>query len=105
MQKVNKNLILSLIKDDLIHNKLLVGLSSLGLQPELYALELSNTIFTLLEIKENEQGKKQFEEYLKLLKKIETVDLKKSDDRMDVLAREIYRRLVGVRRITNPQKF
>lgn len=92
--KYNKNLILSLIKDDLINSKLLISLANLGLQPELYLLGLSDTVFMLLSIKNNERGEALFEHYLELRQKIEKIDLSKSYESLDGLALEIYNELV-----------
>jgi hypothetical protein len=88
-----KELILSLIKDDLIHTKLISGLRSLGLDPSNYILGLSNTIFLLLNIKDNKQGEVLFERYLKLLQKVKEVDITKLHDRVGGLAVEIYEEL------------
>jgi hypothetical protein len=92
--KNNKNLILSLIKDDLINSKLNIGLANLGLEPELYLLRLSDTVFILLGIKNNERGEALFEHYLELRQKVEGIDLVKSYEVLDGLALEIYNVLV-----------
>jgi hypothetical protein len=92
--KSNKKLILSLIKDDLINSKLNIGLSNLGLQPELYLLGLSDTVFMLLDIKDNERGEALFEHYLELRQKVEAIDFTKSYDCLDSLALEIYNALL-----------
>ena len=90
----NKKLILSLIKDDLINSKLNIGLAKLGLQPELYLLGLSDTVFMLLGIKDNERGEALFEHYLELRQKVEAIDLTKSYEALDSLAFAIYNELV-----------
>ncbi|PBQ34691.1 hypothetical protein CNR22_23920 [Sphingobacteriaceae bacterium] len=92
--KNNKKLILSLIKDDLINSKLNIGLDKLGLQPELYLLGLSDTVFILLGIKDNERGEALFEHYLELRQKVERVDLIKSYEKLEGLALEIYDDLI-----------
>ncbi len=94
MKKISKKLILSLIKDDLINSKLNIGLANLGLQPELYLLGLSDTVFMLLGIKDNEQGELLFEQYLDLRQKVQAIDLTKSYESLDHLALEIYNELV-----------
>ncbi len=90
----NKKLVLSLIKDDLINSKLNIGLSNLGLQPELYLLGLSDTVFLLMGIKDDEKGETLFEHYLELRKKVETVDITKSYGELEQLANEIYNELL-----------
>lgn len=93
--KSNKKLILSLIKDDLINSKLNIGLSNLGLQPELYLLGLSDTVFILLGIKDDKKGEALFEHYLELRQKVEEIDLTKSYDSLDALSLEIYNELMN----------
>lgn len=96
--KSSKKLILSLIKDDLINSKLTIGLSNLGMQPEIYLLSLSETIFSLLKIKDDEQGEKLFEHYLELRQKVNEIDLIESYDSLKILASEIYDELVEGRK-------
>lgn len=99
MKKIgDKKLILSLIKDDLINSKLTIGLDKLGLQPELYLLGLSDTVFMLLGIKDNERGEELFERYLELRQKVEAIDLVKSYDALDRLALDIYNDLAQGKR-------
>jgi hypothetical protein len=88
-----KELILSLIKDDLIHTKLISGLRGLGLDPSNYILGLSNTIFLLLNIKDDKQGEVLFERYLRLLQKVQEVEVTKLHDGLDGMAGEIYEEL------------
>lgn len=47
-QNQNTSLVLSLIKDDLINNKLINGLNTLGLSAGDYHLHLSETILNLI---------------------------------------------------------
>lgn len=95
MKKIsNKKLILSLIKDDLINSKLNIGLANLGLQPDLYLLGISETVFALMGIKDDERGEALFEHYLELRQKVEAIDLTKSYEFLDSLALEIYNDLV-----------
>jgi hypothetical protein len=93
-KKTNKKLILSLIKDDLINSKLTIGLDKLGLQSELYLLGLSDTVFVLMGIKDNERGEALFEHYLELRQKVEAIDLTKSYEFLDGLALDIYNDLL-----------
>lgn len=87
----NKKLILSLIKDDLINTKLVNGLDSLGLNAQDYLLlHLSDTIFKLMKIKDDEKGEKLFEYYLDLKNNVRFIEAAKSHDAFDDLALEIY---------------
>jgi hypothetical protein len=89
----DKKLILSLIRDDLINSKLTIGLSALDLDPTIYFLHLSETIFMLMGIKEDKQGEELFEYYLELKQKIKAIDFTKSYKALDRLALNIYTKL------------
>ncbi|MCA6435998.1 MAG: hypothetical protein IM600_17115 [Bacteroidetes bacterium] len=97
--KTNKKLILSLIKDDLINSKLNIGLINLGLQPELYLLGISETVFALMGIKDDEKGEELFEHYLELRQKVEGINFAQSYDSLDDLAVEIYNDLLSQKKI------
>jgi hypothetical protein len=90
----NKQLILSLIKDDLINTKLISGLENLGVDAGLYLLGISDAIFVLMDIDDSKQGEELFEYYLELRDdKLNEIDLKKSYEELNVLALAIYNRL------------
>ena len=90
----NKNLILSLIKDDLINTKLVNGLNALGLNADDYLLHLGQTIFDLLGYEENEETEKVFERYMHLSEAALQIDISESNKNLDGLALQIYRELV-----------
>ncbi|MCC6372358.1 MAG: hypothetical protein IT236_15245 [Bacteroidia bacterium] len=92
----NKNLILSLIKDDLINTKLISGLENLGIDAGLYLLGISDAIFVLMGIDDGKKGEELFEYYLDLRDgKILRVDLKESYEAIDGLVLEIYDALIA----------
>jgi hypothetical protein len=96
MKKADKqNLIISLIKDDLIHIKLINGLNALGLLANAYSLNLSSTIFELLGFEDNEYADEVFEYYLQRAKGVSEIDITKPNQPLDILAEEIYRELIG----------
>jgi hypothetical protein len=97
--KKKKNLILSLIKDDLINSKLLRGLNKAGLDADHYCLFLSGTIFDLMGFVNSEKSDEIFSEYIKLTKGSDTIDIKETPNTLDGLANEIYVFLVKKRRI------
>lgn len=99
--KKEKELILSLIKDDLISNKLLLGLDALGLRAADYYLQLSDTIFSLMDFPESSHSDRVFELYLDLTKKVRFVDISQSQNQLDELAREIYAELMAHRSTLN----
>ncbi|MFL9483001.1 hypothetical protein ACI6Q2_09520 [Chitinophagaceae bacterium LWZ2-11] len=89
-----KELIISLIKDDLINTKLVVGLNALGLQANDYSLQLSSTIFELMGFEDNEETELIFERYLSLSKNILEIDTSESRNRLSALALLIYSQLL-----------
>lgn len=99
--KKEQALILSLIKDDLVNQKLLLGLDALGLQPADYYLQLSDTIFSLMGFPESNHSDRVFELYLDLTKKVRFVDISQSQNQLDELAREIYAELAVHRAALN----
>ena len=88
--KKEKELIISLIKDDMINAKLVRGLNALGLDAGNYFLHLSETIFSLIGFKDDEKSEGLYEEYLLLTKQAMPVDIAESDEPLDALALEIY---------------
>ena len=92
----NKSLILSLIKDDLINTKLISGLENLGIDAGLYLLGISDAIFVLMGIDNDEQGEELFEYYLELRDgKLKKDDLKKPCAKLDNLVADIYNDLLN----------
>jgi hypothetical protein len=96
--KKKKNLILSLIKDDLINSKLLRGLNKAGLDADKYCLFLSGTIFDLLGYPNSERSDEIFSKYIKLTEQSDKIDIKETPNTLDGLAKEIYIFLVRRRR-------
>lgn len=94
-KQTTKNLVLTLIKDDLIHTKLVNGLDILNLNASVYLLSIPETIFDLLKIKNTKKGEKLFEYYLDLKEKVQTVDIKTSHDEVEKLSNEIYKELMS----------
>jgi hypothetical protein len=95
MEKINnKPLIISLIKDDLINSKLISGLENLGIDAGLYLLGISDAIFVLLSIDDTKQSEDLFEYYLQLREKTQNINLAVSYEALNVLAEEIYEKMV-----------
>jgi len=89
-----KQLILSLIKDDLINSKLVYGLIGVGLNAENYFLYLGETIFNLMEFENNKARELVFEQYIELSKKAEFIDITESQQPLEGLVLEIYEELL-----------
>lgn len=88
-----KSLILSLIQDDLIHNKLTLGLNALGMRTDDYTINLSETVFKLMQIENDEKGEWLFEEYLEIRERVSGIDVSELRELTEGLAEEIYVRL------------
>jgi len=88
-----KELVISIIKDDLVNTKLVDGLESLNLEAGDYTLYASGTILKLMRIKSTGNGKRWEEihdEYIRLSHKIRQIDI--TDFYLvHALAEEIYK--------------
>jgi hypothetical protein len=91
MKAASKQLLISLIKDDLIHTKLINGLDALGLEALDYHIHLSETIFELLGFPDNSDD--AFEFYLSELKRARRLSIRINREAFDVLALTIYTEL------------
>ena len=88
-----EQLIISLIKDDLINSKLVNGLNQLGLSAGDYHLHLSETIFNLMGIDGAEDDDKLLDSFIELTSAAQNVDLTDIPGRnatLDRLAHSIY---------------
>jgi hypothetical protein len=86
-----RKLVINLLKDHLINARLMNGLKALGFQSEDYHLNLSNTIFELLEIDDKDE---LFEAYLEWCTQLTEKDLLKDPDLLDIYANGIYEMLI-----------
>jgi hypothetical protein len=89
---VEKATIISLIKDDLIHAKLVNGLIDIGLDATNYHLYLGETILELMGFKDDRYGDRIFEVYLDLRKKVNSINL--SGQSLDDLSVDIFETLL-----------
>ena len=95
IQQHTSELILSLIKDDLINNKLINGLNTLGLSAGDYHLHLSETILNLIGL--DTESDAIHDLYFNLTQQSETLDLTDITNRekqLTRLATEIYSELL-----------
>jgi hypothetical protein len=95
IQQHTSELILSLIKDDLINNKLINGLNTLGLSAGDYHLHLSETILNLIGL--DTENDAIHDLYFNLTQQSETLDLTDITNRekqLTRLATEIYSELL-----------
>lgn len=95
IQNYTQQLILSLIKDDLINNKLINGLNTLGLSAGDYHLHLSETILNLIGL--DTENDAIHDLYINLTQQSESLDLTDITNRekqLTRLATEIYSELL-----------
>jgi len=91
--KKNKNLIISLIKDDLRHFRLVSGLEALGLDNSgNYYLYLNETIFKLVGITIDDED--FLEEYMNECRMVINIDIFKHPELLDGLALSLYNKLL-----------
>lgn len=89
---LQKEIIVSLIKDDLIYTRLVYGLENLGLNADNYSLHLNETIFQLVGIRtDNEEF---FEEYINECRAILNMDIFKYPELLNNMAFSLYNKLV-----------
>jgi hypothetical protein len=90
MKNINdKELVIALIKDDLINKKLVNGLIGIGLDAGNYFLHLSETVFKLMGF-EDAQSNEIFDRYMELASNAMFIDISNADKSMDDLALHIY---------------
>jgi hypothetical protein len=90
-----EKLILSLIKDDLIHTKLVTGLQQLGLKSDNYFLNLGDTIFNLMGFEDNAETETIYERYMELTRRSLQIDISQSHKAIEHFAMEIYKEILS----------
>lgn len=86
-------LILSLIKDDIVNAKLVQGLNALQLDATHYLLHLSQTVFTLMELDATLENEPLYERYHQLVRNALHIDVSRSHTVLDAVAQQIYEEL------------
>jgi hypothetical protein len=89
----NQEIIISLIKDHLVQTRLINGLESLGLCPDNYYLHLSDTIFKMIGI--TDENEELYEVYLNWCTKISQTEILSDQKLLHDYATEIYAVLLG----------
>ena len=88
---LQKEILISLIKDDLIYTRLVYGLEKLGLDTDNYSLRLNETIFQLVGIKSDRDD--FFEEYVDECRTILNIDIFKHPELLNIIALNLYKKL------------
>ncbi|HLP11164.1 MAG TPA: hypothetical protein VK177_04470 [Flavobacteriales bacterium] len=89
-----EKLLIALIKDDLINNRLIYGLEALDFDALHYCLHLSETIFAILGIEEKAGEERIGEYYHNATRKAAKINIKDSNRALEPIANEIYKELI-----------
>jgi hypothetical protein len=92
------NIILSLIKDDLVNNKLVAGLNNIGLNASDYHLQLCETILTMMGLDTEDDSIHDL--YFKLTQQSESLDLSNigtREQQLNAMAQSIYSELSRIK--------
>ena len=104
-RKKQKALVVGLIKDGLINQKLVNGLNSLGLNASNYSISIGDTIFALMGFKNNDMNDLIFENvYLAISEKVKYIDFSDSMEELEKLSEEIYTELLFAKEICEIKK-
>lgn len=87
-------LILSLIKDHITHSRLLNGLSAIGFDTESFCLNLSDTIFKLAALNDDED-ESRYNYYLTMVERISLFDSNQWPEQVQPLAQEILETILN----------
>jgi len=92
--KKNKDIILSLIKDDLTNTQLIDGLNTLGLDAGKYYLNISESFFALMDFGNYDQETKLYNDYFDFAEKAVATNLLKTQEQLEAIALEVYNKLL-----------
>ena len=92
-RKQQRELIISLIKDNLINTKLVLGLNNLGLNAGDYHLSLSNTILNVSGVTISDE---KFEAYQDLFKQATEIDMD-HPKQLNKTAEKIYKQIIKLK--------
>jgi L-arabinose isomerase len=92
----NERLTLTLLREDLRSNKLLLGLEQLGVSAERYTLDVSDLVFELMGCSESEANALMdvYREAMDLAVTIQDVE---EADTLEKMAREAYKKLLAAK--------
>jgi hypothetical protein len=91
--KKNKNIILSLIKDDLTNTQLIDGLNNIGLDAGKYYLNISESFFALMDFGNYDQETKLYNDYFDFAEEAVASPLK-NPEQLDAIELEVYNKLL-----------
>lgn len=85
--------LISMILDDLIHTKPVMGLMQLNLTAECYHLNISDKVISLMGFTDVTENERVFNYYIGMLARSKDISLGNGNKEMENLAKEIYREL------------
>lgn len=88
----HKKFILSLLLDDLVHNKLLYGLAAIDLEGDKYSVDLGDKVIMLMGFR-GKQNELVYEYYLTRREECKSINLSQGNAQMKALAADIYKEL------------
>lgn len=92
----NERLILTLLREDLRSNKLLLGLEQLGVDAERYTLDVSDLVFELMGCSESEANA-LMDVYREAMDQAVTIQDVEEGDTLEKMAQEAYEKLITAR--------
>jgi len=93
----DRDLVIAMIRDDLVNHRLLTGLYNLGLVTELYFLNMSQTVFDYMGITSKKEYDHNYERYIQLKEEVMQYDLGEGREKLNALAEKIYGELVTMK--------
>jgi hypothetical protein len=93
----DRELVIAMIRDDLVNHRLLTGLYDLGLVTELYFLNMSQTVFDYMGISSKTENDRNYERYIQLKEEVMQFDLSEGREELNALAEKIYGELVTMK--------
>ena len=92
--KKNKDIIVSLIKDDLTNTQLIDGLNNIGLDAGKYYLNISESFFALMDFGNYDQETKLYNDYFDFVEEAVATNLFKNPEQLEAIALEVYNKLL-----------
>ncbi|WP_294675719.1 hypothetical protein [uncultured Fluviicola sp.] len=86
----NREIVTNLIKQDLIHWKMINLLQNMQVRADDYQLDISSIIFEIMDLNNRENVDEIFEKYVEMSKPILKLSPSQSNRKIDVLAAKIY---------------
>lgn len=86
-----KELIVSLIKEDLKNISLINGLDELGLYSDAYRLQLNRIFFALMGFKDNEKYENLYDQYFDMSMEVSKIKVHIHPKKLDKMAHKIYK--------------